>query len=143
LDAATLPISGDCFASLPVEPFLIVSAVDGLAPGAYDAKLQPIRQGNFRRTAAELALRQELAGEAAANIYFMADLDAMFRRLGGRGYRVAQLAGGISGAWLELAATALGLGATGLTFFDDAVTEFFEPASAGRQVMYLAAVGTR
>ncbi len=37
--------------------------------------------------------------------------------------------------------TAAGLGATGLTFFDDEVTRFFEPAAAGRQVMYLAALG--
>jgi len=51
------------------------------------------------------------------------------------------MAGGIAGERLELAATALGLGATGLTFFDDQVTAFFEPASAGQQVMYLAAVG--
>jgi hypothetical protein len=33
------------------------------------------------------------------------------------------------------------LAPSGLTFFDDGVTAFFEPASAGRQVMYLAAVG--
>jgi len=32
-----------------------------------------------------------------------------------------------------------GLGATGLTFLDDAVT-FFEPASSGRWVLYLVAV---
>ncbi len=42
---------------------------------------------------------------------------------------------------LDLAATAAGLGATGLTFFDDEVTRFFEPAAAGRQVVYLTALG--
>ncbi len=60
-------------------------------------------------------------------------------RFGERGYRVAQIAGGR----LELAATAMDLGASGLTFFDDEVTRFFEPAAAGRQVMYLAAIGER
>lgn len=44
---------------------------------------------------------------------------------------------------MELAATAMGLAATGLTFFDDEVTRVFEPASEGRQVMYLAAIGRR
>lgn len=37
----------------------------------------------------------------------------------------------------------MGLGTTGLTFFDDEVTRFFEPAASGHQVMYLAAIGER
>lgn len=53
----------------------------------------------------------------------------------------AQMAGGIAGGRIELMAVAEGLGATGLTFFDDEVTRFFEPASASRQVMYLVGVG--
>ena len=139
--AAASSIPGDAFAPLPVEPFLIVNAVEGLEPGLYGPGLGLIRRGRLRREAGELALGQALGAEAAVNVYFLADLDAVFERLGERGYRVAQMAGGIAGERLELAATALGLGATGLTFFDDGVTAFFEPASAGRQVMYLAAVG--
>ena len=42
---------------------------------------------------------------------------------------------------IYLASYALGLGASGLTFFDDAVTEFFSPHAAGKAVMFLAAVG--
>jgi len=44
---------------------------------------------------------------------------------------------------VDLAATALGLGSTGLTFFDDEVTRSLEPAAQGRQVMYLVAIGQR
>ena len=51
------------------------------------------------------------------------------------------MTGGIAGGRVDLAATALGLGATGLTFFDDEVTRAFEPAADGREVVYLAAVG--
>lgn len=141
LAAATSSIPGDAFDPLPVEPFLIVNAVEGLEPGLYGPDLGLIRRGRLRREAGELALGQELGAEAAVNVYFLSDLDAAFERLGDRGYRVAQMAGGIAGERLELAATAQDLGATGLTFFDDGVTAFFEPASAGRQVMYLAAVG--
>lgn len=141
LAAATSSIPGDAFAPLPVEPFLIVNAVEGLEPGLYGPDLGLIRRGRLRREAGELALGQELGAEAAVNVYFLSDLDAVFERLGERGYRVAQIAGGIAGERLEVAATALGLGATGLTFFDDRVTAFFEPVAAGRQVMYLAAVG--
>ncbi len=123
------------------EPLLIVHAVEGMQPGRYARDLTLIEAGDFRRGAADLALGQPIAAQAAVNVYFMADLDAVFDRLGERGYRVAQMAGAIAGGRLELAATAAGLGATGLTFFDDEVTEFFEPAARGRQVMYLAAAG--
>ena len=44
-----------------------------------------------------------------------------------RGYRAAQLEGGITGGRLYLAAYAQRFGATGLTFFDDEVTEFLSP----------------
>jgi hypothetical protein len=35
----------------------------------------------------------------------------------------------------------LGFGATGLTFFDDEVTDFFSPLAAGKSVMFLTALG--
>ncbi|OLC53921.1 MAG: hypothetical protein AUH85_13030 [Chloroflexi bacterium 13_1_40CM_4_68_4] len=143
LAAATAPIPGDAFGAELVEPFVIMNAVTGVARGAYRGDLTPIRRGDFRREAGELALGQELGASAAADAYFLADLDMVFVRFGERGYRVAQMAGGIAGGRLELAATAMDLGATGLTFFDDEVTHFFEPAAAGRQVMYLAAIGQR
>jgi nitroreductase len=141
LAAATAPIPGDTPMPETVAPFLIANAVDGVAPGVYGPDLEPIRHGDDRRAAGALALWQELGADAAVDLYFMSDLDRVSRRLGERGYRVAQMAGGIAGGRAELAATALGLGATGLTFFDDEVTRFFEPAAGGRQVMYLAALG--
>ncbi len=42
---------------------------------------------------------------------------------------------------LYLAAYAIGLGATGLTFFDDAVTDFFAPHAAAKRVTFLIAIG--
>jgi nitroreductase len=62
-------------------------------------------------------------------------------QLGNRGYRAAQLEGGIIGGRVYLGAYALGLGATGLTFFDDDVTRFFSPHATGKSVMFLNAVG--
>jgi SagB-type dehydrogenase family enzyme len=140
--AATVP--GDSFSPDPVQQYLLVNDVEGLEPGAYVAEgsdLRIIHRGDPRQVGGALALGQELGADAAVDIFFLADLDAVLGRLGGRGYRVAQMAGGIQGARVELAATALGLGATGLTFFDDEVTRLFEPAAEGRQVMYLVAVG--
>src|SRR5262249_1424983 len=65
----------------------------------------------------------------------------IFRELGNRGYRVAQLEAAIEGGKAYLAAYAVGLGATGLTFFDDDVTRFFSPHAAGRSVMFLVGCG--
>jgi ABC-type lipopolysaccharide export system ATPase subunit len=44
---------------------------------------------------------------------------------------------------MYLAAYALGLGASGLTFYDDEVTAYFGPSAAGKSVMFLIAVGRR
>jgi hypothetical protein len=45
------------------------------------------------------------------------------------------------GGKLYLAAYAQRLGASGLTFFDDDVIEFFSPHAAGKSVMFLIAIG--
>ena len=76
-------------------------------------------------------------------MYWLVDLDAVLARQGERGYRAAQLDAAIAGGRTYLAAYALGLGATGLTFFDDDVTAFFSPHAAGKSVMFLMAVGAR
>ena len=72
---------------------------------------------------------------------YLADLQRVSERFGDRGYRAAELEGGIRGGKVYLAAYALRLGATGLTFLDDDVTAFFSPHAAGKAVMFLIAVG--
>ena len=69
------------------------------------------------------------------------DLRSVLERLGNRGYRAAQIEGGIVGGRLYLAAYAQRFGATGLTFFDDEVVDFFSPHAAGKSVMFLVALG--
>ena len=126
--------------------YLIVNAVDGLPAGTYAYRpahggLEPLREGTFREEATALALGQDLAGEASVNLYFLANLQRVTARFGERGYRAAELEGGIRGGRVYLAAYALRLGATGLTFLDDDVTAFFSPHAADKSVMFLAAVG--
>lgn len=126
--------------------YLIDNAVDGLPLGTYvfdrerDA-MEQLKTGDFRRQAGFLDLGQELAADAAVDFYLLADLDRVLARLGDRGYRAAQLESAIIGGKLYLASYALGLGATGLTFFDDDVTQFFSPHAAGKGVMFLVATG--
>ena len=129
-----------------LELYLIVNAVDGLTPGAYyyrrsDQLLEMLRKGNFRETAGRLGLGQDLPAAAAVNIYSLVDLQNVLERLGNRGYRAAQIEGGIVGGRLYLAAYAQRFGATGLTFFDDEVVDFFSPHATGKSVMFLVALG--
>ena len=126
--------------------YLIVNAVEGLPQGTYvhrpaEGALELLREGDFRQQAGTLGLGQELPAEASVNLYYLTDLAPVVDRFGDRGYRAAQLEGGILGGKVYLAAYALGCGATGLTFFDDDVTEFFSPDAAGKSVMFLMAVG--
>ncbi|MFC4358007.1 SagB family peptide dehydrogenase [Halobium salinum] len=130
-----------------VTPYLVVHDVESLPSGAYryhveDGELELLREGELREESAHLALGQEWAGTPAANVYFLANLERVVDRLGDRGYRVAQLEAAIAGGRFYLATYAhRGLGGTGLTFFDDPVTEFFGPAAARTTPMFLYVFG--
>ena len=148
VDRATRGIPFDCLnadESLN-DLYLIVNAVDGLPPGAYvhrrDARaLELLKEGDFRREAGHLGLGQAIPADCSVNVYFLTDLQQVLERFGNRGYRAAQLEASIMGGKLYLAAYAQRLGASGLTFFDDDVTEFFSPHAAGKSVMFLIALG--
>jgi SagB-type dehydrogenase family enzyme len=146
LEAAAAPIPTDVAEVARTDAYVIVHAVDGLAPGVYvhdstTHRLECLRTGDFRRKAGFLGLGQDLPAEASVNVYWLVDLERVLARLGNRGYRAAQLDAAIRGGRLYLGAYAFGLGATGLTFFDDDVTSFFSPHAAGKSVMFLVAIG--
>ena len=126
--------------------YLIVHAVEGLDPGVYvfhreRRLLEGLRRGNFRSEAGHLGLDQELAADAAVDIFFLAELRPILQRFGNRGYRAVQLEAGILGGKLYLAAYAQHLGATGLTFYDDEVVRFFSPHAESKSAILLVAVG--
>jgi SagB-type dehydrogenase family enzyme len=149
LDRATRGVPADFLESRSAQLndlYLIVNAVEGLAPGAYffdrEAKsLECLKEGDFRAEASYLGLEQALPGDAAVAVFFLADLERILERYGNRGYRAAQLEAGILGGRLYLAAYAQRLGATGLTFFDDDVVRFFSPHAAGKSAIFLTALG--
>jgi SagB-type dehydrogenase family enzyme len=126
--------------------YLIVNAVEGLPSGAYvyrheSAALECLKEGDFRNQAAYLGLEQELPGDAAVDVFFLADLKHILDRLGNRGYRAVQLEAGIIGGKLYLASYAHRIGATGLTFYDDDVVRFFSPHAKGLSAIFLVAIG--
>ena len=73
----------------------------------------------------------------------MADLEKILNKLGNRGYRAAQMEASIIGGRVYLAAYSQGLGATGLTFYDDDVTEFFSPYSEKQNTMFMTVLGKK
>jgi len=151
LEGATRGIDADFLAAAgsPLnEIYLIVHAVEGLAPGTYvfrhhERALELLREGDFRREAGHLGLDQDIPADCSVNVYFLTDLGKVLARFGNRGYRAAQLEAAITGGKIYLAAYAQRLGASGLTFYDDEVTDFFSPDAAGKSVMFLVALGKK
>jgi hypothetical protein len=149
LDRATRSVPAD-FLETPggtlCDLYLIVNAVEGLAPGAYyyrqgESSLELLREGSFREPAGRLGLGQHLPADAAVNVYSMTYLPRVLERFGNRGYRAAQLDAAVTGGRIYLAAYAQRFGGSGLTFFDDEVTDFFSPHAAGKSPMFLVALG--
>lgn len=126
--------------------YAIVNRVDGLPPGAYfyrgdERALELLKVGEFSERAAYLALGQDLAGDACVTFFFTVDLNAVIQIYGNRGYRAAQMEAGVVGGKMYLASYTLKRGATGLTFYDDDVTEFFSPHATGKSCMLVVSVG--
>jgi SagB-type dehydrogenase family enzyme len=128
--------------------YLTVNAVEGLEAGAYyfdreRRELELLKPGDVRAESRFLGLEQDLPGDAAANVFFLADLGRVLAAYGNRGYRAAQLESGVLGGKMYLAAYALGFGATGLTFYDDEVVKFFSPHAEGKSAIFLMCLGRK
>ncbi len=126
--------------------YLIVNEVEGIPKGAYfyhrDADaIELLKEGDFRKEAGHLGLGQRIPADASVDVFFLADLNRVLEKFGNRGYRAVQLEAGIIGGKLYLGAYAQGLGASGLTFYDDEVTRFFSPHAEGKSCMFLVALG--
>jgi len=126
--------------------YLIVHSVHGLRPGAYffhreQNTLELLKEGEFRTEAHHLGLGQDLPADACVDIFFLADLKSILEQYGNRGYRAVQLEAGAIGGRIYLAAYAQHLGATGLTFFDDDVINFFSPHAKDKSAIFLLALG--
>jgi SagB-type dehydrogenase family enzyme len=151
LDRCTRGIPADFLPSSGMglnQVYMIVNAITSLSPGSYlfhqkEGALERLKEGDFRSQAGYLGLNQALAAESSVDIFFLADLGPILERYGNRGYRAAQLEASITAGKMYLAAYTQEIGATGLTFYDDAVTEFFSPHAAGKSVMFLIAIGRK
>jgi SagB-type dehydrogenase family enzyme len=126
--------------------YLIAHAVTDLPAGSYvfssgAQALECLGAGDFREDAGHLCFEQALGADASGVVFFLAHLEGVLQRFGNRGYRVVQLEAGLIGGKLYLCAGALGLGASGLTFYDDEVTAFFAPHATGKNAIFVVALG--
>ena len=71
----------------------------------------------------------------------MTDLNKILETLGNRGYRASRFEAGVLAGKTYLAPYAQKTGASGSTFFDDAVSELFSPHAADKSTMIAVGVG--
>lgn len=129
-----------------IEVYFTANAVEGLDPGAYfysnqQESFEQLKRGELRQMSAYLCLGQPLFGDASVVFFLMTRLQDVLGALGNRGYRAAQLEGGIVAGKIYLSAYSLGLGASGSTFYDDAVTELFSPHAKEKSTMIAVGLG--
>ncbi len=129
-----------------IDIYLICNNIEKLPSGGYffNRKLKSIdllKLKVSREMSGYLCLAQSLFSQASAVLFLMTDLRRVLEALGNRGYRAAQLEAGIIAGKIYLAAYAQGIGASGSTFFDDAVTEFFSPHAERKSTMIVVGIG--
>jgi SagB-type dehydrogenase family enzyme len=136
-----------------IDIYFIANAVEGLTPGAYfynrnasatNPNTSVVRVKEVvtsRNISGYLCLGQTLFSDASVVFFLMTDLQSVLGSLGNRGYRSSQFEAGVIAGKIYLAAYARGIGASGSTFFDDAVTEFFSPHAAKKSTMIAVGVG--
>ncbi|HYO07297.1 MAG TPA: SagB/ThcOx family dehydrogenase, partial [Phototrophicaceae bacterium] len=129
-----------------VEIYLIANNVEGLDNGAYfynrnyDA-LDLLKAKVSRNLSGYLCLNQPLFSDASVVLFMMSNLGKILKVLGNRGYRAAQFESGIIAGKIYLSSYAHRIGASGSTFYDDAVTEFFSPHSKDKDAMIAVGIG--
>lgn len=134
-----------------IDIYLIANAVDSLRPGSYffnraagcleRLERQDEVEHSSRNRSGYLCLGQSLFSDASAVFFLMTDLQDILKALGNRGYGAAQFEAGVIAGKIYLAAYAQGIGASGSTFYDDAVTEFLSPHASGKSTMIAVGVG--
>ena len=126
--------------------YFIANEVQGIPPGSYfynvnTNSVEQLKVLNNRTMSGYLCLGQQLFSDASIVFFLMTNLNSVLKSLGNRGYRVAQFEAGVRAGKIYLSSYALGNGASGSTFFDDAVTEFFSPHAEEKSPMIAVGVG--
>ena len=129
-----------------IDVYFIANAVTDIDNGAYffnrkENTIDLLKADVHRNMSGYLCLEQSLFSDSSAVFYMMTNLRLVLDRLGNRGYRLCQFESGILAGRIYLSAYNQSLGASGSTFYDDAVTEFFSPHAIGKDAMIAVGIG--
>jgi hypothetical protein len=129
-----------------IDFYFIANDVQGLPPGSYfynvsTNSVEQLKVLKNRSMSGYLCLGQQLFSDASVVFFLMTNLNSLLQSLGNRGYRAAQFEAGVRAGKIYLSSYAVGNGASGSTFFDDAVTEFFSPHANEKNPMIAVGVG--
>jgi len=129
-----------------IDFYFIANDVQGLPAGSYfynvdKNSVEQLKLDRNRSMSGYLCLGQSLFSDASVVFFLMANLTSALKSLGNRGYRAAQFEAGVRAGKIYLSSYAVGIGASGSTFFDDAVTEFFSPHAKEKSPMIAVGVG--
>src|SRR2546426_7339713 len=129
-----------------IDFYFIANDVQGIPPGSYfynvnTNSVEKLKVLNNRTMSGYLCLGQTLFSDASVVFFLMTNLNSVLKSLGNRGYRAAQFEAGVRAGKIYLSSYTLGSGASGSTFFDDAVTEFFSPHAEEKSPMIAVGVG--
>jgi SagB-type dehydrogenase family enzyme len=148
LQVSSVPVSLDFLPEdeTMIDFYFLANDVDGLPSGSYyydqeTESLEQLKLGKFRSISGYLSLGQPLFSQVSVMFFLTADLNLVSESFGSRGYRAAQFEAGVRAGKLYLSSYSLGLGASGSTFYDDAVTEFFSPHGEHANPMIAVGVG--
>lgn len=140
----TVPSAGALY---PVETYLVVHNVEGLAPGVYhyairEHALEEIKVGDFRREITLAALGQRVCDDAAVVFVWTAIFNRSKHKYRQRAYRYVYLDAGHIGHSLALSAVSLGLGSCQVgALFDDDVNQILDVYGVEESVVYMSVVG--
>ncbi|HEY7570080.1 MAG TPA: SagB/ThcOx family dehydrogenase [Nitrososphaeraceae archaeon] len=129
-----------------IDIYLIANEIENLTRGGYffnskSNSLEVLKRHVSREMSGYLCLGQSLFSDASAVLFLMCNLKNILDILGNRGYRAAQFEAGVIAGKIYLSAYAQGIGASGSTFFDEAVTEFFSPHAENKSPMIAIGIG--
>ncbi len=129
-----------------IDFYFIANDVQGLPAGSYfynavKNSVEQLKLHRNRSMSGYLCLGQSLFSDASVVFFLMTNLTSALKYLGNRGYRAAQFEAGVRAGKIYLSSYSVGIGASGSTFFDDAVTEFFSPHAKEKSPMIALGVG--
>jgi len=141
----TTPSAGGLY---PLEVYLVVGDVEGLAAGVYryvskSHSVKQILEGDVRKSLSNAAYWQEWAGDGAIALVFAGVYERTTKKYGQRGHRYVHMEAGHAAQNVYLQAEALGLGTVLVGAFMDSWVKSVLHMSDEEQPLSIMPVGSK